>query len=74
MTVAQSRMLLAKLKRQQAVPFEFMADHHDVSWLPSWAKAARQTTDGHLAELARAHGAVLATLDERIPGAFVISG
>lgn len=37
-----------------------------------WVKSGRQTTDGHLAELARAHDSVLATLDERIPSAFVI--
>jgi len=50
----------------------FIADDHDVSRLPPWAKTARQTTDGHLAELALAHDAALATLAERIPGAFLI--
>jgi hypothetical protein len=40
--------------------------------LPAWAKTARQTTEGHLAELALAHDAALATLAERIPGAFLI--
>jgi predicted nucleic acid-binding protein len=72
LTVAQSKTLLVKLKKQEAVPFEFIADDHDISRLPAWAKTGRQTTDGHLAELARAHGSVLATLDERIPSAFVI--
>jgi hypothetical protein len=62
-TVAQARTLLTRLKRSQAV---------DVSYLPSWAKLAKQTADGHLAQLAIANDAVLATLDERIPGAFVI--
>jgi predicted nucleic acid-binding protein len=56
------------------VPFRFIADDHDVSRLPAWVKTGRQTTDGHLAELARAHDSVLATLDERIPSAFVIPG
>ncbi len=32
----------------------------------------KQTTDEHLTELAHGHGAILATLDERIPGAYVI--
>ena len=72
LTVAQSKMLLVKLKRQVAVPFEFLADNHDISRLPAWVKTGRQTTDGHLAELARAHGSTLATLDARIPSAFVI--
>lgn len=71
-TVAQSRLLLTRLKQQSVVPFEFIADDHDVSRLPPWVKTARQTTDGHLAELAKAHGCVLATLDERIPSTFVI--
>jgi predicted nucleic acid-binding protein len=74
LTVAQSRMLLVKLKRQSVVSVRFIADDHDVSRLPGWVKTARQTNDGHLAELARAHGCVLATFDERIPSTFVIPG
>jgi uncharacterized protein len=74
LTVAQSRTLLARLKRQRVVPFDFIADDHDISRLPAWAKTGRQTTDGHLAELARAHSSILATLDQRIPTAFVIPG
>lgn len=73
LTVAQSRALLVRLKKQGVVPFAFIADDHDISRLPTWVKSGRQTTDGHLAELARAHDSVLATLDERIPSAFVIS-
>ena len=56
------------------IPFRFFADDHDIARLPSWVKMWRQTTDGHLAELARAHDSALATLDERIPSAFVIPG
>jgi predicted nucleic acid-binding protein len=72
LTVAQSRTLLVRLKKQGMVPFRFIADAHDIARLPAWVKTGRQTTDGHLAELARAHDSVLATLDERIPSAFVI--
>ena len=72
LTVAQSKALLVRLKRQGTVPFEFIADDHDVSRLPHWVKSGRQTTDGHLAELAQAQNSALATLDERIPSAFVI--
>jgi len=32
----------------------------------------RQTTDGHLRELAKRHFTTLATLDDKIPGAFVV--
>lgn len=74
LTVAQSRTLLTRLKKQRIVPFRFIADDHDIARLPAWVKTGRQTTDGHLAELARAHDSVLATLDERIPSAFVIPG
>lgn len=74
LTVAQSRTLLLRLKQQSAVPFGFIPDDHDVSRLPPWVKTARQTTDGHLAELARANRCVLATLDKRIPSSFVIPG
>ncbi len=72
LTVAQSRALLLRLKKQGMVPFGFIADDHDISRLPHWVKSGRQTTDGHLAELAKAHDCALATLDERIPSAFVI--
>jgi predicted nucleic acid-binding protein len=71
-TIAQSKTLLARLKKQRMVPFRFIADDHDISRLPAWVKTGRQTTDGHLAELARAHDSVLASLDERIPSAFII--
>jgi predicted nucleic acid-binding protein len=74
LTVTQARTLLLRLKKQGAVPFEFIADDHDISRLPAWVRSGRQSTDGGLAELARAHDSALATLDERIPSAFVIPG
>jgi hypothetical protein len=49
-----------------------LADAQDISQLPAWVKSGRQTTDGHLLQLANAHNAVLATLDSKIPGAFLI--
>jgi uncharacterized protein len=71
-TVAQARSLLLRLKKTDVLSFTFIADGHDVAHLPAWVKSAKQTTDGHLAELARANGAVLATLDGKIPGAYLI--
>lgn len=70
--VADAREALARLKRQSRIPFRFLADDHGADRLPGWVTTARQTTDGHLAELAAAHSAMLATLDEGIPGAFLI--
>jgi len=71
-SIAMARTLLLRLKKSDRLSHTFLADDHDVSHLPSWVKTAKQTTDGHLTELARAHGAILATLDERIPGSFLI--
>ena len=71
-TVAESRNVLAAMKRTEAFQVSFIADAQNASHLPAWVKSSGQTTDGHLAELAKRHGAVLATLDRGIPGAFVI--
>jgi predicted nucleic acid-binding protein len=72
MDVAQARSLLMELKAWRAMPLEFLPDGSDISALPAWVKSPAQTTDGHLVQLASANGAVLATLDEGIPGAFLI--
>jgi predicted nucleic acid-binding protein len=71
-SVSQARTLLLRLKTTDILKFTFVPDDHDVSHIPAWVKTAKQTTDGHLAQLARAKGAILATLDGRIPGAFLI--
>jgi predicted nucleic acid-binding protein len=71
-SVAMARTLLLRLKKSDRLSHTFLTDDHYVSHMPSWVKTAKQTTDGHLTELARGHGAVLATLDERIPGAYLI--
>jgi uncharacterized protein len=72
LTVPQARNLLVDLKKSRAWRIEFISDGNDISCLPNWVKSAKQTTDGHLVELAKAQGAVLATLDMSIPGAYVI--
>jgi hypothetical protein len=72
MDVAHAKSLLQELKAWKALPLEFIKDGNDISSLPKWAKSSTQTTDGHLLQLASANGAVLATLDQGIPGAFVI--
>jgi predicted nucleic acid-binding protein len=71
-TVGHARSLLLGLKTGGGAKFTFISDDHDVSRLPAWVKTARQTTDGHLAQLAKANGGILATLDGRVPGAFVV--
>ncbi|HEX4426706.1 MAG TPA: hypothetical protein VH079_15005 [Terriglobales bacterium] len=71
-TVTQARTLLLRLKQVRTLPLVFIPDEHDVSQLPSWVMAPRQITDGHLSKLATANSAVLATLDENIPGSYLI--
>lgn len=71
-SVDEARTLLQRLKSASEIAFVFIADDQDASQLPGWVKTPKQVTDGHLLQLARAHGAVLATLDRSIPGAYVI--
>jgi predicted nucleic acid-binding protein len=70
--ISQARTLLLRLKTGNILNFTEIADDHGVAHLPPWVKTAKQTTGGHLAQLAKANGAVLATLDTKIRGAFVI--
>jgi predicted nucleic acid-binding protein len=72
LTMGQARALLLRLKQSVDPQFTFIADSHDISQLPDWVKTAKQITDGHLAHLAKANGAVFATLDRGIPGSFLI--
>jgi predicted nucleic acid-binding protein len=72
LTVSQARTALLRLKKADRLLFTFISDNHDISHLPAWVKAPKQTTDGHLLQLANDHGAMLATLDEKIAGAYLI--
>ena len=72
LTVAHARTLLLAMKESGIPKFVFLADDHDVSQLPTWVKTPKQITDGHLVELASASGGALATLDSRIPHAYLI--
>jgi uncharacterized protein len=71
-TVLQAQRLLLQLKKSKIVTLTFLPDDHYISHLPAWVKTPKQTTDGHLLQLARANSAVLATLGEKIPGAYSI--
>jgi predicted nucleic acid-binding protein len=72
MDIVRARELLLDLKTRSALPLEFIPDANDLASLPAWVKTPTQVTDGHLVQLAKSNGAVLATLDKRIPGAFLI--
>jgi hypothetical protein len=72
LTVAQARTLLLRLKGGRTSRLAFIPDEHDVSHLPGWVRAPKQITDGHLSKLASSNSAVLTTLDESIPGSYLI--
>jgi predicted nucleic acid-binding protein len=67
-----ARALLPQLKNTPGLAITFINDDQDVTGLPVWVKTGRQTTDGHLMQLAQAHSVMLATLDGKIPGSFLI--
>ncbi len=71
-STSEACALLLQIKARKAEAFTFISDDHDVSQLPRWVKGPKQVTDGHLAQLAKANGAVLATLDRGIPGSFLV--
>ncbi len=71
-TVSTANALLRRMKMEDKDLFSFVADDLDASRLPSWVNHPKQVTDGHLAQLAKANGAVLATLDRGISGAYLI--
>jgi uncharacterized protein len=70
--VQDARKILIRLKQNRAKLIEFVPDCEDITSLPTWVRTPAQTTDGHLLQLAKTNGAVLATLDKGIPGAFLI--
>jgi predicted nucleic acid-binding protein len=73
-SVQDSQLLLSSLKTALQLPTRFFSDDLGARELPSWVKSSRQTTDGHLTALAKAHRAILATLDQKIPGSFLVPG
>jgi toxin-antitoxin system PIN domain toxin len=72
LTAGQARQLLMRIKANPEVRFTFLADGNDVAQLPAWVRTPKQVTDGHLVQLARTHGARLATFGRGIPGAVLV--
>ena len=71
-TIQQGKEVLAGLKSTAGFHFQFVSDGIGIAALPSWVRGGKQITDGHLLTLAREQKAVLATLDEKIRGAYLI--
>jgi predicted nucleic acid-binding protein len=71
--VGEAAHTLASMLKVLGPRHGFLADDGpSTAGFPSWCTTAGRTTDAHLLCLADAHGATLATLDEGIPGAFLI--
>ena len=71
-TVKDAADLLVRLREHKRPPFVFIPDDVRIEMLPRWTRPGRQTTDGHLAALAKAHGAILTTFDRSIPGSLLV--
>jgi hypothetical protein len=71
-TVAHTQAPLKQLKESPVYMFALIADQNGASLLPDWVKVSLQTADVDPVQLAKTHGAVLATLDANIPGVFMI--
>jgi predicted nucleic acid-binding protein len=71
-SLGEAKDLLARAKQGTIVRFTFVPDDFPASGLPAWVVKPNQITDGYLLHLAKRHGSDLATLDEKIPGAFLI--
>ena len=68
----QACLLLRRMISSAQYDFTFLSDDHGVTHLPAWVNSAKQSTDGHLAQLAQAKGGILATLDRKIPESLFI--
>ena len=69
-SVGICRELLSTMKKERRL--RLIPDAQSAVDLPGWVHQPKQITDGHLLELARSSRATLATLDEGIPGAYLI--
>jgi predicted nucleic acid-binding protein len=70
--IERAQSMLAAMKQIPYLTFAFLDNDQGAAGLPLWVRTGGQTTDGHLTQLAGAHGAILATFDAKILGAFLI--
>ena len=70
--VGAARGLLGQIRASTRPPFVRLVDGLGADALPDWADTPAATTDGHLSALAAERAARLATLDQGIPGSFLI--
>ncbi len=71
-TVQDASAVLRGMLDSLGKAHRFLPDDLGGTDWPDWCASAVHTTDAHLAALAERHDLRLATLDERIPGAFLL--
>ncbi|MGV3663848.1 MAG: hypothetical protein ACO1TE_26995 [Prosthecobacter sp.] len=72
-TAAEAGVVLQGMWASLGKQHAFLSDDMDsISW-PVWCRGANRTTDAHLLALAKRHGAELATPDQGIPDALLVS-
>jgi hypothetical protein len=71
-TIEQGKQLLAEIKSDDCLGLGVLTDGRGANEFPRRVKGPKQIADGHLSELAKSHGAKLATFDGKIPGTMVI--
>jgi predicted nucleic acid-binding protein len=72
LTVSEAARVLSSMLDALGQNHRFVADNiESIEW-PDWCRSASRTTDAHLLSLASANQAELATLDNGIPGAFLL--
>lgn len=73
LSIGEAAQTLAGMLESLGERHAFLADDQAaVSGWPDWCRSASATTDAHLTSLVNQYGMQLATLDEGIPGGFLI--
>ena len=73
LSVEEAAETLSGMLKSLGNQHQFLVDDQSsASEWPPWCQAASRTTDAHLLRLALGNGVSLATLDEGVPGAYLI--
>lgn len=68
----QASLVLESMIQSLGQAHAFLPDDEAARIWPSWCQGPGRTTDAHLLRLAQGHEATLVTLDQGIPGAYLI--
>lgn len=70
--IAEATQVLTGMLESLGALHHFLPDDMESYVFPDWCRTAARTTDARLLLLAQRHALQLATLDEEIPGAFLL--